>query len=206
MKIRLARRRSDENRCLYCHDGFSKSAPLSCQSCGALYHHDCAEHCLNLGCAGELSPSVDQGELTAPSQASLWLGAAGLLLFFAAIGSGAISGFGAVVLELCACIGAIVIMVALGKSSSASQDRPPLEPVTPTPEPPREPRPVEEQLPGSPPAPTFSPTRSPGWAGSLLGEDEQAEAPRSEEEREAARIQQQARRRRNSDRGLGRTI
>jgi hypothetical protein len=57
LKLKKKKRTSLEGlRCPYCHDsiGIKESHFLECQSCSVMYHDDCVEACITLGCAGTL--------------------------------------------------------------------------------------------------------------------------------------------------------
>lgn len=57
--------RKDEQtaaRCPFCHDGLEAAGLVECDSCRAVYHDECVERCVVLGCQGTLASA--SGETT----------------------------------------------------------------------------------------------------------------------------------------------
>ncbi len=53
----LERKDDPRVRCPFCHDGLAASRLVECGSCRAVYHAECVERCVVLGCQGALTDS-----------------------------------------------------------------------------------------------------------------------------------------------------
>lgn len=60
----LERKDEQTARCPFCHDGLEAARLVECDSCRAVYHAECVERCVVLGCQGTLAGAEGAREAT----------------------------------------------------------------------------------------------------------------------------------------------